>query len=135
MIIAVDFDGTIVTHDYPRIGRDIGAFPWLLDAKQQGAQFILLTMRSDKMAEDAIDYCAEQGLLFWSINHNPKQTEWTHSSKVYANLYIDDAALGAPLIRSTERPFMDWSWAGPILVKWIKGWKEWQGKTLTTSGS
>lgn len=40
MIIAIDFDGTCVTHDYPRIGKDIGAVPVLKKIVENGHRLL-----------------------------------------------------------------------------------------------
>jgi hydroxymethylpyrimidine pyrophosphatase-like HAD family hydrolase len=47
MIIAIDFDGTCVTHEYPKVGREIGASKVLKELVDSGHQLILFTMRSD----------------------------------------------------------------------------------------
>ena len=47
-IIAVDFDGTVVTHAYPHIGNDIGAVPVLRELIGNGCRVILYTMRSGR---------------------------------------------------------------------------------------
>jgi len=111
MIIAVDFDGTCTTHEYPRIGRDIGAEPVLKRLSAAGHSLILWTMRSDKYLEEAVQWFRARKIPLYGINSNPAQKEWTNSPKVYAHLYIDDAALGIPLcmpINAQERPFVDW---------------------------
>ncbi len=36
LIIAVDFDGTCVTHDYPKVGMDIGATEVLKELVKEG---------------------------------------------------------------------------------------------------
>jgi hypothetical protein len=46
-IIGIDFDGTVVTHDFPKIGKDIGAVPVLRKLVDNGHKLILFTMRSD----------------------------------------------------------------------------------------
>ena len=46
--IAIDFDGTCVTHEYPNVGRDIGAAPVLRKLVENGHKLILWTMRDDK---------------------------------------------------------------------------------------
>jgi len=46
MIIAVDFDGTCVTHEFPEVGKDIGAVPVLKELVKKGHKIILYTMRS-----------------------------------------------------------------------------------------
>ena len=112
MIIAVDFDGTCVTHDYPAVGKEIGADVALKKIAQDGHQLILYTMRSGKELQDAIDWFNRNDIPLYGIQTNPTQKSWTDSPKAYANLYIDDAAFGAPLIVDpsiSNRPFIDWS--------------------------
>ena len=121
MIIAIDFDGTCVTHDYPEIGKDIGAEKVLRRLVDNGHQLMLWTMRGNKpiqhglnTLQDAIDWFKENDILLWGINENPEQTivGWTNSNKQYAQLYIDDAALGCPLKFDesiSNRPFADWA--------------------------
>jgi len=111
MIIAIDFDGTCVTHAYPKIGKDIGAVPVLKQLVQYGHQLILWTMRSDKKLDDAINWFINNKIPLYGVNHNPNQYTWTTSLKVYAQLYIDDAAFGAPLLFNKEisdRPYINW---------------------------
>ena len=111
MIIGIDFDGTCVTHDYPRIGKDIGAVEVLLALANKGHKFVLNTMRSGKELQDAVDWFKEHDIPLYGVNENPTQRRWTTSPKVYAHLYIDDAALGCPLktnFELSERPFVDW---------------------------
>ena len=120
MIVAVDFDGTLVEHMYPRIGAEVeGAFDWLKRLHRAGAHLMLWTMRSGPTLDAAVGYCAERGVQFWGVNENPDQTatRWSVSPKQYAHLYIDDAAIGCPLrIRpGSRRPTVDWSVAGPML--------------------
>jgi len=124
MIIAIDFDGTIVTHAWPAIGRDIGAFEWLrsFQGMYDDLRFILWTVRADEPLMSAMDYCSLHGLHFWAINANPQQRSWSPSNKAYAHLYVDDAALGAPLIYpedENERPYLDWNIVGPALQNHI----------------
>ena len=109
-IIAVDFDGTCVTHKYPEIGEDIGAVPVLKELTERGAQLILWTMRSGNSLDSAVEWFRANGIPLAGVNHNRTQHTWTSSPKAYAHLYIDDAALGAPLVReNTERPYIDWA--------------------------
>lgn len=113
MYIAVDFDGTCVTHDYPRVGKDIGAVPVLKKLVDRGHQLILNTMRSGDELADAIQWFIDNDIPLYGVNENPTQKSWTASPKVYANLYIDDAALGCPLIFDhalSIRPFVNWEY-------------------------
>ena len=111
MYIAVDFDGTCVTHDYPRIGKEIGATKVLKRLVEAGHKLILNTMRSGKELQDAIHWFNTNGIELYGVNENPTQKRWTTSPKVYANMYIDDAAFGCPLRNVpdfSDRPFVDW---------------------------
>jgi hypothetical protein len=142
MIIGVDFDGTCVTHEFPKIGKDIGAVPVLKELVANGHQLILFTMRSDivnpkgednelhlesgNYLTDAINWFKENGIPLYGIQTNPTQHTWTTSPKAYAHLYIDDAALGCPLsvdiardgdeIKRVGRPYVDWKKVREILV-------------------
>ena len=109
--IAVDFDGTCVTNEYPEIGKDIGAVPVLKRFIADGHLLILYTMRSGFQLDDAISWFRNNGIPLYGINEDPEQRNWTKSPKVYANLYIDDAALGCPCLMApgiSDRAFVDW---------------------------
>lgn len=117
MIIAVDFDGTCVTHAFPEVGKDIGAIPVLKALVAKGHRLILYTMRDDRKYKnhyplnEAIQWFAKNGIELYCFNSNPTQGTWSKSPKVFAHLYIDDAALGIPLKfdeQISERPFVDW---------------------------
>lgn len=122
MIIAIDFDGTCVTHEYPKVGQGIGATRILKKLVSSGHQLILYTMRSDKQGlspvtnqieegglQDAVNWFKEHDIPLYGIQCNPTQKLWTESPKCYAHLYIDDAALGIPLIYPIGgRPYVDW---------------------------
>jgi len=111
LVIAVDFDGTCVTHEYPKVGRDIGAVPVLRRIVESGGKLILWTMRSGHQLDDAVQWFNQQGIPLYGVQRNPSQDSWTSSPKAYAQLYIDDAALGCPLIQGLkgERPCVDWA--------------------------
>jgi hypothetical protein len=132
-VIAVDFDGTINQFSYPRLGPEVpGAFYWMKKFQEAGAKLILWTMRSDdgtskdkknqypNTLTDAIEYCKQNGIEFFGINENPDQ-HWSSSRKAYAKCYIDDAAIGCPLIYPKEgRPYADWSIIGPAVLAQMK---------------
>lgn len=107
--LCVDFDGTCVTHEYPETGKDIGAAPVLKELEANGHQLILYTMRSATGLQNAIDWFIANEIVLYGVQYNPTQTQWTSSNKCYAQVYIDDAALGCPLIYPEEgRPYVDW---------------------------
>lgn len=100
MIIAVDFDGTIVQHKYPKIGKEIPfAIKTLKLLQQKGHKLILWTYRSGKELDEAVKYCEEKGLVFHAVNNDFDGEEFdnTYSRKIYADIYIDDRnILGIP---------------------------------------
>ncbi|WP_418992195.1 hypothetical protein [Alistipes sp.] len=108
--IAVDFDGTVVTHAYPQIGEEIGAEPVLRELVANGCRLILYSMRSGRLLDEAVEWFREREIPLYAVNANPRQAAWTSSPKVYANLYIDDSSLGCPLrfIEGEKHPVADW---------------------------
>ena len=115
MVIGLDFDGTCVTHDFPRIGKDIGSVPVLKELVRSGHKLIIWTMRSDKTNKkyltDAINWFNVNGIPLYGIQTNPGQEKWTDSPKAHCDLYIDDLGLGIPLKydkRLSQHYFVDW---------------------------
>ncbi len=100
MVIAVDFDGTIVKHKYPAIGKEIPfAIKTLKLLQEKGHQLILWTYRSGKELDEAVQFCEKRGLKFHAVNNNFEDEEFdnSYSRKIYADLYIDDRnLLGIP---------------------------------------
>ena len=125
MKIAIDFDGTCVSHEFPEIGNDIGAIPVLKELVKKGHQLILFTMRSNghelgEVLTDAINWFKEHDIHLYAIQKDIDQEKWSSSNKCYAQLYIDDAALGIPLIENvqiSERPFVDWVKVNILLIE------------------
>ena len=97
MRIAVDFDGTIVEHEYPRIGKEIDfAFQALRELNKRGHQLILWTYRSGKELDDAVEFCKKNGVEFYAVNRSfPEENfNMSMSRKIDADLYIDDKNFG-----------------------------------------
>lgn len=120
MYIAVDFDGTVVSHMYPEMGDDNPLAEEILkQIVDNGHELILYTMRSEQQLDDAIKWFQDRNIPLWDINNNKTQKFWTKSPKIYANLYIDDAALGIPLIydEKSSRDKVDWSKVKELLIK------------------
>jgi hydroxymethylpyrimidine pyrophosphatase-like HAD family hydrolase len=95
--IAVDFDGTIVEHEYPAIGKEkLFAFQTLKELEKLGAQLILWTIRTGKELDEAVEYCRKNGIEFYAVNKNyPEEIyDETVSRKVNADIYIDDKNVG-----------------------------------------
>jgi hydroxymethylpyrimidine pyrophosphatase-like HAD family hydrolase len=95
--IAVDFDGTIVEHDYPSIGKEkLFAFRTLKELEKKGARLILWTFRTGKELDEAVEYCRKNGIEFYAINKNyPEEVvDDSVSRKVDADIFIDDKNIG-----------------------------------------
>ena len=108
-IVAIDFDGTCVTNEYPRIGKEIGAAPVLKKMTDKGIKLVLYTMRDGKLLEEAVQWFKDNNIPLYGVNKTPGQYKWTNSPKIFANYYIDDAAIGVPLIFDPgNKPFVDW---------------------------
>ena len=98
MTIAVDFDGTIVEHRYPEIGRERPfAIETLKMLIKDGHQLILWTCREGRLLEEAVEWCRERGLEFYATNKDfPEETkdDVHYSRKLKVELFIDDRNLG-----------------------------------------
>ena len=99
MIIAIDFDGTIVEHAYPDIGKPIPfAIETLLLMQKDGHKLILWTVRRGRLLQEAIDYCTQRGLHFYAENENyrgeNKELGEEVSRKLGVDMFIDDRNLG-----------------------------------------
>ena len=103
MIIAVDFDGTIVDHEYPEIGKPkLFAFETLKALQDRGAQLILWTYRAGKELDEAVEFCSKNGIEFYAVNKNYPEEVYDDSisRKIIADVYVDDRNIGG---------FMSWS--------------------------
>ncbi len=97
LTIAVDFDGTIVEHDFPRIGREmVFAFDTLKALQRKGHRLILWTYREGKLLLEAVEYCKANGLVFYAVNKSYPEEEFSMnvSRKINADLFIDDRNVG-----------------------------------------
>jgi hypothetical protein len=95
--IAVDFDGTIVTDEYPKIGKPIiFAFETLKKLQEQGHRLILWTYRYGKALDEAVAFCEQNGLVFYAVNKSFPEEEFDpkYSRKINADLFIDDRNIG-----------------------------------------
>jgi len=98
MVIAVDFDGTIVTHEYPNIGKEI---PFAIDTLKRLQQspdnlLVLWTVREGVELKEAVEFCRNRGLEFYAVNKNYPEESAEHPEprKLKADLFIDDRNLG-----------------------------------------
>jgi len=98
MTIAVDFDGTIVEHRYPEIGREIPfAIETLKKLQNDHHRLILWTAREGKLLDEAVEFCRKRGLEFYAINSDEPDAQWEGyktARKLRCDLFIDDRNLG-----------------------------------------
>ncbi|MEJ8764233.1 hypothetical protein WKU26_12635, partial [Phocaeicola sp. HCN-40430] len=99
MTIAIDFDGTLVEHRYPEIGKEIPfAFETLRRLQQDRHRLILWTVREGRLLDEALAFCRERGIEFYAVNRDyPEEEKGAnrhYSRKLKADLFIDDRNLG-----------------------------------------
>lgn len=99
MLIAVDFDGTIVEHKYPAIGKELPfAIETLKKLQSERHKLILWSVREGQLLDDAIAFCRDRGLEFYAVNRDYPEEEREQnnhfSRKLKADLFIDDRNLG-----------------------------------------
>lgn len=97
MIIAVDFDGTIVEHKYRNRQGTTLCHRNAEKLQQERHRLILWSVREGKLLQEAVDFCRERGLEFYAVNSNyaEETLESDHySRKLKADLFIDDRNLG-----------------------------------------
>lgn len=97
LTIAVDFDGTIVEHDYPGIGKEmIFAFDTLRALQKKGHRLILWTFRCGPLLDEAVEYCRKNGIEFYAVNRSYPEEEISSkiSRKINVDIFIDDRNIG-----------------------------------------
>ena len=99
MVIAVDFDGTIVEHRYPAIGKELPfAIDTLRKLVEEGHRLILWTVREGQSLDEAVEFCRSRGLEFYAVNRDypeeEKENNQRFTRKIKADLWIDDRNLG-----------------------------------------
>lgn len=100
MTIAVDFDGTIVEHEYPKIGKER---PFAIDTLKMliadQHRLILWTVREDELLDEAVEWCRKRGVEFWAVNRDYPEEQGIHSNnyfsrKLKVDIWIDDRNIG-----------------------------------------
>ena len=139
MTIAVDFDGTIVEHRYPKIGEEIPfATETLKILAKERHRLILWTVREGDLLEEAIEWCRQRGVSFYAVNKDYPEEEKNHlgfSRKLKADLFIDDRNLGGlpdwgtiyqmiheqkpyePVLSDRQKSAGDSNWIGKLFGK------------------
>ena len=107
--IAIDFDGTIVEHQYPRIGKEmLFAFATIKELQKKGHKLILHTYRTGALLDEAVEYCKQNGVEFYAVNKNYPEEVITEDTprKLNVDVFIDDRNVGG---------FLGWSTVWQIL--------------------
>jgi hypothetical protein len=94
MIIAIDFDGTVVKNAWPQIGRfRIGARWALQILNKRGHILILNTCREGKLLNEALMFLAKNEIRMHCANCNSLDRIKEYGGdcrKISAELYLDD---------------------------------------------
>lgn len=126
--IALDFDGTCVSHRYPNIGEEapkcVETLKKWVDKYNVG--LILNTMRSKKELDQAIQWFKNREIPLYGIQKDPHQEEWTDSPKCHANISIDDRNIGCPLKTDSEGIGMvvDWKKINTMVEPILRDYRE-----------
>ena len=101
MVISVDFDGTIVEHRYPAIGKELPfATSTLRRFMEEGHKLVLFSVREGELLEEAVKWCEERGVRFYAVNADIDEDACDHqgtkhwSRKLKADVFIDDRNVG-----------------------------------------
>lgn len=106
-IIAVDFDGTIVHSEYPKIK---GLIPNALEVLRELSEtytIVIWTCRENAALADAVKFLDDNKVPYHFINRNTPVacSMWgTDPRKIGAHYFIDDRAVGVP----KKRGVVDW---------------------------
>lgn len=115
MIIACDFDGTIVEigNGFPEIGADIpGAIETLKEIQAQGHRVIIWTCRAGASLAMVVEYLEKKkGFKPDAYNANIGKFDGFAVPKIFADFYIDDRSLP---------PFPGWDYARRVFK--LKAW-------------
>ena len=101
--IAIDFDGTIVEHAYPAIGKEmLFAFATIKELHKKGHKLILFTYRTGSLLDEAVEYCRQNGVEFYAVNKNYPEEDYNENipRKLNVDIFIDDRNVGG---------FLGWS--------------------------
>ncbi len=118
LTIAVDFDGTLVENQYPKMGKPVlFAFETLKQLQEEGHRLILWTYRHGSELDEAVAFCKQKGITFYAVNKSFPEEEFdeTQSRKILADIYIDDRNIGG---------LKEWGEIYQLLVKQKGGLKK-----------
>lgn len=93
-ILAVDFDGTLVIDQFPKIGPIIKpVWDAVQETQKKGWKIVLWSCRNGDALKEAVEFCSKKGLHFDAINENIDEVKIVYGGdtrKVFADLYLDD---------------------------------------------
>lgn len=93
-IVAVDFDGTLTSNEFPDIGEiNNNVVNWVRERKDNGATIILWTTRQNKKLQEALDFCDKEDIPIDYVNQNVPWLPFNTSQKIFADIYLDDRSL------------------------------------------
>lgn len=112
MIIAIDFDGTIVENNYPDIGAPrLPVINAIKTLQSQGHEFILWTCRAGEQLDQAIQFLEQQGLHFTKVNQDSDyhlNMFEGRPRKIGADFYVDDKSLSPDSFVELSRVVEKW---------------------------
>lgn len=127
MTCNLDFDGTVVSQAFPRVGKNIGAQAVLKELLYNKHKLILFTVRWDSPTNpennyltQAVNWFKDNDIELYGVQSDPEQSSWTNSPKSCAQFMIDDSAIGCPLTTDTSislKPYADWEKIREILIQ------------------
>ncbi len=124
LIIAVDFDGTIVEDAYPKIGKpQIFAFETLKKLQEEGHRLILWTYRCGSKLDEAVRFCKNNGITFYAVNSSFPEEEFSNevSRKIHADIFIDDRNIGGFIGWGEVYQMLTNEKVNPVITKKKKG--------------
>lgn len=131
--VAVDFDGTLCTSNFPDIGEPNElVIDYVKRLAAEGSKIILWTSRENgtrKLLDEAVNFCEEHGISLYAVNENPdnphKSPEYPEGRKIFANLYIDDRALNPAQIEPEsvygQQAADNWAWERAVSIARNRG--------------
>ena len=106
LVIAIDFDGTIVTNKYPGIGYlKRNAKKVINELFDAGHEIIINSCRQGKEEQDMIDFLKQMGIKYSAVNENLcyRIEEYGNDCrKIGADVYIDDKAYPCNIMNWNE---------------------------------
>lgn len=100
MTFAIDFDGTVVEHRFPEIGKEVeGAVQTMKQLQAAGHEIIIWTCRCEPYLGPMTAWLKERGFTPDAVNSNVAHSKAFGVPKVLADVYVDDKSFP---------PFTNW---------------------------